>query len=314
MMFPKVLVALMLVLALAMQSTAALALNRDGPTHCGERGVWLQVLGSGGTELLDERAMPSYLIWHNGKARLLVNTAPGSSYNFNRAQARLQDLEAIVFTNLLPESATELPAFMRAGLDSDRRERLFVLGPDGNAGHPGLETLVQRLVGRDGAFPQLADMLQPATDVPFRISLREVPASGNRRWAQFRSEHFQIAAIPVHHGAVPALAWRIELDGKVITIAGSFNNQKNLMPEFAKGSDILVVHHALPESARGQDRDYHLIPSQIGRLARDAEVRSVALAHRSSRTRGIETITQANISEHYSGYVMFANDLQCWGL
>lgn len=41
--------------------------------QCGVQGVAVQVLGSGGPELQDKRAMSSYLVWENGQARVLID-------------------------------------------------------------------------------------------------------------------------------------------------------------------------------------------------------------------------------------------------
>ena len=305
---------LFLVLLCGLYSTALQARDRDGPAYCGDSGVWLQILGSGGPELLDERTSPSYLIWVDGKARMLVNLGPAASYNFNRSRGRIEDLEAVAFNNLQAQHAADLPGLLAGGLESERRERLPLLGPDGNDTLPGLSDMLERLIGEDGAFPQLEGFLRPASGTPFRLSLREVPATGSRRWAQFGSEHLMLSAIPVHHGDVPALAWRVEIDDISITFAGSFNNQKNLMHEFAKDTDALVVHHAINDNARGQLRDLHVTPSQIGRIASDANARMVILGHRSMRTRGVESLTRESIQEQFNGPIIFATDLQCWGL
>ena len=66
---------------------------------CGDQGVWLQVLGSGGPEIIqDARASSSYLVWLNGKARLLVDAGGGSALNFGKSGADFKDLDAIVFS------------------------------------------------------------------------------------------------------------------------------------------------------------------------------------------------------------------------
>lgn len=44
---------------------------------CGKSGIALQVLGSGGPELQDKRASSSYLIWQDGKARVLIDSGGG---------------------------------------------------------------------------------------------------------------------------------------------------------------------------------------------------------------------------------------------
>ena len=39
---------------------------------CDAQGVWLQVLGAGGPELNDGFASSGYVLWHDGRSRVLV--------------------------------------------------------------------------------------------------------------------------------------------------------------------------------------------------------------------------------------------------
>lgn len=66
---------------------------------CIDQNVQLQVLGSGGPELDDDRASTSYLIWIDGKARVLVDAGGGSSANFEKSGASVHDLQAVLFAN-----------------------------------------------------------------------------------------------------------------------------------------------------------------------------------------------------------------------
>ena len=118
----------------------------------------------------------------------------------------------------------------------------------------------------------------------------------------------------MHHGSVPTLAWRVETQGLSVVFAGDFSNRKNVMAEFAADADALVVSHAEPEHARGEARDRHVTPSQIGRIAEQAAARMVILGHRMNRTRGRESQSREAIEAHYSGALIFADDLECWGL
>jgi ribonuclease BN (tRNA processing enzyme) len=86
------------------------------------------------------------------------------------------------------------------------------------------------------------------------------------------------------------------------------------MSEFARDADALVIHHAIPEGTRGEATDLHVTPSQTGRIAAQAGVRMVILGHRMNRTRGLESVTRNAIAAHYDGAIIFANDLECWGL
>jgi len=52
---------------------------------CGDGPAALEVLGSGGPELGDGRASSGYLVWMDGKARILVDMGSGSMLNFEQS-------------------------------------------------------------------------------------------------------------------------------------------------------------------------------------------------------------------------------------
>ncbi len=284
------------------------------PPYCGTEGVWIQTLGGGGPELSDGQGGASYLIWLDDTAKVLIDPAPGSSLRFDEAGADFADLDAILLTHLHVDHAGDLPAFVKGSYFAERTRLLPVIGPDGNDRFPDTVTFVNRLIGPEGAFPYLADFLTSASSGGYKLSVRNVPATGNRRWARFGTQTVRTAAMPVHHGGVPAIAWRVEIGDTAIVITGDFNNQKNVIAKFAKGADALVITHAIPEIARGTARDLHVIPSQIGQIAEQAGVRMVILGHRMSRTRGRESQSREALEARYLGPLIFANDLECWGL
>ena len=283
----------------------------EGP-YCGKEGVWVQILGSGGPELDDDAAGPSYLLWLDNHARLLLDAGPGASVRFDEAGAAPADMQAVALTQLGAHHTADLAAFLEGGLAQSRLGRLPVLGPEGWDGAVGLTVFLERLIGANGVYPELADLLKVRPQSGLRIL--EVPATGRRRWAAFSSQHLRLAAMPVHHGATPALAWRVEAAGQSVVFAGDFSNQRDLLAGFAKDADALVVSHALPDGARGEVRELYATPSQIGRIAARAGVRMVILSHRMNRTRGRESQSRAAIAAQYDGSLIFANDLECWGL
>ena len=281
---------------------------------CGEEGVWIQILGAGGPELDDGQAGPSYLVWIDNRARLLVDTGPGASAQYDKAGADFTDLDAIVFTHLHAAHTADFPAFVEGSSNLGRDRPLPVFGPAGSDDFPDTETFVARLIGPIGAYPHLADYLTYRSSGGYKISPRNVPATGRRRWARFGNDHFRLAAIPVQHGIVPAVAWRVEIGDQLIVFSGDFNNAKNVMTDFAQGADALVVSHAIPDTARGEARELYATPTQIGRIAAGAGVRMVILGHRSNRTRGVESRSREAIQASYEEALLFANDLECWGL
>jgi len=288
--------------------------DRDPTPYCGEEGVWIQILGGGGYELDDGQTPASYTVFLDNHARLVVDPASGSSSLFEQAGGRIGDVDAIVLSNARAERLTDLPAFLIGARAAERNRLLPIIGPDGADGQPGTSTVIERLVGPAGAFPALADTLPEQASGRFRASVREVPATGQRRWSDFASDHLRLYAVPAYHGGIPALVWKVEIGGKTIVFAGDTNNQRGNLVEFARDADALVIHHSIPEGTRGTLAEFHMTPGQIGQIAEQAGVRMVILGHRMNRTRGRESVSSAAIEERYKGSLIFANDLECWGL
>ncbi len=299
--------------ALVLTAATTGAQAQEAP-FCGETGVWIQILGAGGPELDDGQAGPSYLLWIDNQARLLIDTAPGSAARYDQAGADFNNLDAIALTHLHAAHSADLPAFLEGSVRLGRERPLPVFGPSGSDDFPDTETFVSRLIGPLGAYPYLADFLTYKSRGGYKITPRNVPATGRRRWARFGNEHFRLSAIPVQHGTVPAIAWRVEVGDQLVVFSGDFNNAKNVLSEFADGADALVVSHAVPENARGEAKELYATPSQIGRVADAAGVRMLILGHRTNRTRGVESRSREAIESHYDGSLLFANDLECWGL
>ena len=285
----------------------------DAPP-CGEQGVWIQILGAGGPELDDGQGAASYVVWLDNQARLLVDTAPGASLRFDQIGARYEDLDAIVFTHLHADHSADFAAFIDGGRFLERSRPLTVLGPEGDDSFPDTKTFVSRMIGPNGAFPYLADSLARKPASGYRLRVWNIPAKGRKRWAGFGTDHIRLSAIPVHHGGVPTLAWRVEAADKAIVFAGEFSNQKDLIAGFARDVDALVVSHAVPETAREAAREWYATPGKLGRVAARADARMLLLGGRTNRTRGRESQSIEAIEREFQGPVIFADDLECWGL
>ena len=95
-----------------------------------------------------------------------------------------------------------------------------------------------------------------------------------------------------------------------ITFSGDMSGDFNTLPTLAKGTDLLVMHNAVPEDAAGVALRLHMLPSEIGQLAQASGAKRVLLSHRMKRTLGVEQETLKQIREHYQGPVAFAEDLQ----
>ena len=292
---------------------SAVAHSSDLP-DCGDEGVWVQTLGSGGLELDNERAAGAYLVWVNNRARVLIDAGSGTTLRYDESGADFTDLDAILLSNLQINRSGDLASLIAGSKNLGRERLLPILGPVASSVNVSTKLHIERLMGPEGAFSHLAEFLTFGNPGGYKISVREVPAKGNRVWSRFNNRDMKISAIPIHHADIPTLAWRIEVDNKSIVFAGGFSNLKDVVAKFALDSDLLVVTHAIPEGTRGTARDKYVVPSQIGRIAAAANARILLLGGRHSRTQGVESISQKAIESIYEGALIFGGELECWGL
>lgn len=283
--------------------------------NCGKEGVWLQVLGSGGPEMNDKRASSSYLVWLDGHARVMLDTGGGSMLNFERSGANFNDLRTILYTHFHADHSAELPAYVLASYFGNRQNDLPVYGPSFNTDYPDTDQFVHALIAfPDGAFKYLNDFLNSGSQDGYQIIPHVIDASEHVEQSAYADTSLGTSAIPVHHGPVPAVAWRVEIGNKVIVISGDMNGDYQTLPVLAKGADILVADNAVPEGAIGVARNLHTPPSVIGDIASQAKVKQLVLSHRMLRTLGQENKRESfrYIRKSYNGSVQFANDMDCF--
>jgi ribonuclease BN (tRNA processing enzyme) len=283
-----------------------------GKSACTRTGVEVQVLGSGGPEMTDKRASSSYLVWRNGRARVLVDVGGGAALRFGESEARIEDLDAILFTHLHVDHTADFPALLKSSYFGERKRPLPVYGPAGNAGFPATTSFVAELFDpTHGAYRYLGDFLNGSDD-GYELRAQDVTLRPDEVKRIFAADGIAISATSVVHGSVPALAWRIEIDGRTIAFSGDTNGQDPALSELARNADVFVAHNSVPEGVTGAPRALHMPPSVIGQIARSASVKRLVLSHRMLRTLGREDETRKFIAASYSGPLVFADDLDCF--
>ena len=297
---------------LAVLSVWALAPLTCGAAACSGHGIEMQVLGSGGPELEDKRASSSYLVWQDGRPRVLIDSGGGSALRFGQSGAHVAQLGAIVFTHLHIDHSADFPALIKSSYFEERQQPLPVYGPVGNQDFPSTTEFIADLFDRKrGAYRYLADFIA-GKDGGYVLQAQDVALGAHELRTLSAANDLALSATPVIHGGVPALAWRVSIGGKVIVFSGDTNGDNGNLEQLAKGADLFVAHNAIPEGERGAARQLHMPPSVIGRIAATAGVRQLILSHRMLRTLGREPETRAVIARVYSGPVTFADDLDCY--
>lgn len=283
---------------------------------CGARGVAVQVLGSGGPEMQDKRASSSYLVWQDGRARVLVDAGGGSALRFGQSGAQMSQLDLVLFTHFHIDHSADFPTLVFSSWFEGRDRPLPIYGPGGNDFMPSTTGFVSTLFSDHGVYGYLSELYAPGEQGSYKLQPHNVVA-GDTPAPVFHTTASQNAdisasAVRVIHGGVPALAWRVEIGGKSIVFSGDTNGDGPGLVRLAENADLFVAHNAVPEGATGVERRLHMPPSVIGQIAGDAHVRSLVLSHRMLRTLGKEAQTQSEIRKRYSGPLAFANDLDCY--
>jgi len=279
---------------------------------CGSTGVAVQVLGSGGPESQDKRASTSYLVWENGKARVIVDAGGGSALRFGESGAQMSQVDVFLFSHFHVDHSSDFPALIFSSWFEDRNRPLPIFGPSGNKFMPSTTEFVRDLFNDPhGAYRYLSDLVDPKADGSYKLQPHDV-ATSLAPVLVFHNANMALYAVSVVHGGVPALAWRVEIGGKRIVFSGDTNGEGEGLTELALNADLFVAHNAVPEGATGVERRLHMPPSVIRMTAANAHVKQLVLSHRMLRTLGKENETQAEIRRRFSGPIVFANDLDCF--
>ena len=274
----------------------------------------VQVLGSGGPIADDGRASSAYLVWVDGKSRVLIDAGGGTFLRFAEAKANFRDLDFVGLSHFHADHSVDFPALLKSGSFSGRSEPLTVAGPDESDLFPGLNQFLASLLDPEsGAFAYLAPYLSGKGRLP-KLNAIEVSSeiTGPRVVFGDNDTPTQIEAMHVPHGIVPATAFRVRVGAELIVFASDQNGGKPEFIEFAKDANLLVMHMPVPEDVAGIGRRLHAPPSVIGTIANDANVKMLVISHLMERSlRDLEQNVEL-VKSKFGGQIDVADDLSCY--
>ena len=288
-------------------ASAACAQAPDCPPA---EGVALQVLGSGGPIADDDRASTGYIVWVDGQSRLLVDAGGGTFLRFGEAGARFADLDFVGLSHFHTDHSADFPALLKSGNFSARERPLPVAGPGPGGPFPGLEAwLDSMLAAGSGAYGYLSGYLDGSGRL-VKLEQKEV-AVDSARAVRVLDGDITVDALPVPHGIVPALGFRVTVDGVSIVFASDQNGSSDAFVDFARGASVLVMHLPIPEDATGTALQLHARPSRVGRIAAAADADALVLSHFMARSLRDLDGNVAVVRGVYQGDVVLAEDLAC---
>jgi ribonuclease BN (tRNA processing enzyme) len=276
--------------------------------------VAVQILGSGGPRLNPWRASSSYLLWLNGRAKILVDIGGGAHQRFGQSQAKLEDLWMVGISHLHPDHVSDLPAFLWLSHEV-RKEPLKVFGPTGNEAAPDFATFLNRLFDeRSGAFPVLGSALGGGGVRPdtgrvaaggVRLDVGVIDAAKADPSPVFQHDGATVTAQRIPHGNMPTLAYRVQTGNVSVVFSSDQNGTDPKFVEFAKGANVLIMHLAV---APGADSPLHATPAVVGRVAQEAGVGQLIVSH-----FGLFNLDAAiaEVRKFYSGPLIVGADMQC---
>lgn len=271
---------------------------------CPASGVAVQILGSGGPRMSRERASASYLVWIDGRSRILVDAGGGAFLRFGQAGARIEDLSLIALSHLHPDHVSDLPALLWG--DMTRTAPLAISGPSGNDAVPGVPAFLRHLFDqKDGAFRVLSRTVGGSVGRGIPLEVAEIDVTKAGASLVPAQPDVAVTAIGIPHGNIPALAYRVRALNATIVFSTDQTGTDPRFVDFARGADVLVMHLAI---AAGATSPLHAPPDVVGRVARDAQVRRLVLSH-----IGLFDLDAAvaDVKMHYAGPLTVGADLQC---
>jgi ribonuclease BN (tRNA processing enzyme) len=296
-------------LSLAIGCSAVSACSPSVASCPTPQGITLQVLGSGGPIADDGRAATAYVVWVDGKSRVLIDAGGGTFLRFGEAGAKFEDLDFIGLSHFHTDHSADFPALLKSGNFSSRERSLSVAGPDRDGAFPGLKQFLQSMLGKDGgAYAYLGSFLDGTANTPM-LAPREVAAGEPS--VVYTGDELHIDAIHVPHGIVPAIAFRVRVGNETLVFGTDQNGGDPAFTDFAEGASILVMHMVVPEDVSGVASRLHAPPSVIGAIAGQAVPGKLVLSHFMARSlRDLEG-NVALVRKQYDGDVVLAEDLAC---
>jgi ribonuclease BN (tRNA processing enzyme) len=273
--------------------------------QCQTKGVVLQILGSNGPRIKANgaSASASYLVWIDGRSRVLVDAGGGAFLRFGEAGGHFDDLALIAISHLHPDHVSDLPALLWG--DFVRKTTLPIAGPSGNADVPAFRTFLQQLFDQQtGAFRMLGSTLGGVGRVA-PLDIIVVDTATAKPATVLERDGLVVTAFGVPHGNIPTLAYRVRVGDRAIVFGTDQTGSDPRFAEFARGADLLVLHMTV---GVGVKSPLHAAPDVVGQLARDAKPARLILSHLDP---GHLDAAVAEVKQHYTGPMTVAADLQC---
>ena len=282
---------------------------RNEPTACRDAAVAIEVLGSGGPILDDDRGSAGYVVWVDGSARLIVDLGPGAMSAFGAAGGTVDELDAVLLSHLHVDHSADLAALGKSAWFGGRTKALPIVGPAEAGAFPSTTGFVQGMFGADGIYRYLSGYTEGGK--PFAMRPRDVALDGAEPTEVLRTQELTVRALGVPHGPVPALAFVVEVDGFSVGFMGDQRADEERYVSMMRDVDVLVAHMAVSDGPDPVAGALHATPERLGIVAAEAGVERLVLSHLMPRTLANLDANVESIGRAFEGEVVVAYDGLC---
>jgi ribonuclease BN (tRNA processing enzyme) len=305
------------------------------------RTAWAQtVLPKTGTRLITlgtqsgpppraHRAQSSNLLTING-THYLIDAGDGVARRLAKAGINVRDIGIIFVTHHHDDHTGGLGMLMSVAWDAQRKEPINVYGPPPTAAlvkaaaqYYGISAEIRLADDASGQTATLAQILfghDVGTGMIYKDANLKVTAVENSHFALHSGE----AA-----GKHKSYSYRFETPDRIIVFTGD-TGASNSLNELAKGADLLLTetvsvqdrielmirdgrwHTMSSEQQTGFMRQAtrgHMTPELIGKMASQANVKTVVLTHLTYKPDNDYTGVVDEVKKYFSGQVLVAKDL-----
>jgi ribonuclease BN (tRNA processing enzyme) len=298
----------------------------------------VMVLGSGGPAAgLPGRASAGYLIFTDGKPRILMDAGGGTFKSLGASGTNIKALPLVLLSHLHIDHTADLSAMIKTiyfhnrAAGAFRTKPIVIYGPGAN-GKPFPHTHIAQ-------YPSTIDYLKGHYDLPngterylhifakainggiFAYKGHDISPDPKKPVRTiYRKDGLVIKAVGVIHGPVPALAYRIEYKGKSIVYSGDTSSKTNNMIKLAKGADLLIYDTSIMDHLPNGPKDgvfykLHTTPSRMGQVAAAAKPKHLVLSHITGFTGPrLDKVMALIRAQGYKGRLDAAQDLKVYNL
>ncbi len=297
----------------------------------------VMVLGSGGPIATESgRASAGYLIFTDGKPRVLMDVGGGTYQRVAKSGVNIKDLDIVLLSHLHIDHTGDLSAVLktvyfhnnRAG--TSRTNPIHIYGPAANGvgfPPPG-DAIAQypdttRYVDDHYALPNgverylnvfAAAISGGASRFNYKAhDMNSTVANATIENILTADDGLQISTIAVDHGPTPALAFRIEYKGYSIVYTGDTRSTGPNMINIAQDADLLIYDTAIMDDLP-DNPVFHLLhtsPTRLGEVAQSADVKRLLLSHITPVTEPrLESVISTIRDMGYRGKIKKAKDLK----